>query len=101
MKHRLQHLHGVGVAKRMKRHRHIERRTVGSCRFYRFIQLGRSCPIVDRPDVCLVRSAGALIPTHQRYFRRGHHHLQLADVLKIGQRDDPVKLTPSLPFPDS
>ncbi len=93
----IRHLHDVGLTELVKLHLHGEHHTVGNGRIYRFIQLGPGYPVGDRPDVRLFRSAGALITELQRFFQRGHHHLQLADVLKIGQRDEPVRLTPGLP----
>ena len=46
----------------------------------------------DLPDAHLFRSAGALIPALQRYFQGGHHHFQLAGILRIGKRNVTMRL---------
>lgn len=89
----IQHVHGVGVTKRVRRHRSGERYSIGSSRFYRFIQPGSDSPVGDLPDTCLFGSACLLVFSFQEYLQRGHHHLQLADILHIGKGNQTVFLT--------
>ena len=76
----------------MWRHRHGERHPVGGCRFNSFAQPGANGTVGDLPDAHLFRSAGALIPAFQRYFQGGHHHFQLAGILRIGKRNVTMRL---------
>lgn len=92
---RVQHVHGVGVAERVRNDRYGERHTVGSCRFHGFAQQGADRPVGDLPDACLLCLAGSLIAALQWNFQGGNHHLQLADVLMIGKRNQPVWLAAS------
>lgn len=89
---RIQHVHGVGVAERVRSDRYGKHHTVGGCRFHGFAQPGADRPIGDLPDACLLRFAGSLIPALQRDLQGGHHHLQLADIVRIGKRYQPVRL---------
>ena len=79
----VQHMHGIGMPESMWRHRDGERHAIGCRGIYRFIQPGTHCAVGNFPDTCLLHSAGTFIATLERDFQRGHHHLQLADVLFI------------------
>ena len=79
----VQHMHGIGMPESMWRHRYRECHAVGRSGFNRFIQLGPDGPVGNFPDTCLLHSAGTFIAALERDFQRGHHHLQLADVLFI------------------
>lgn len=79
----VQHVHGIAVAERVRRHRHGERHPIGRSGIHGFIDPRPGRAVGDFPDAGLFRPAGAFVPALQRNFQRGHHHLQLADVLRI------------------
>lgn len=79
----VQHMHRIAVAERVRGHRYRECHAVGRCGFNRFIQLGPDGPVGNFPDARFLRSASTFIPALEGNFQRGHHHLQLADVLFI------------------
>lgn len=54
---------------------------------------GADRPVGDLPDACLLGSAASLITSFKRNFQRGHHHLQLTDIIRIRKRYQPVSLT--------
>lgn len=74
-------------------HRHGERHPVGRSRFNRFAEPGVDRPIGNFPDARLLGSAASLVTSFKRYFQRGHHHLQLADIVRIGKRNQAMRLT--------
>ena len=86
-------MHRVGVAERMRGDRHRECHPVDGGRFNRFANPGPYCPVGDVPDAGFLCSAGTLVASFQRYFQGGHHHLQLADVVVIGERNQAMRLT--------
>ena len=77
----------------MRGHRHGERHPVGRCGFNCFAEPGANRPVGDLPDACLLDSAASLITSFKRNFQRGHHHLQLTDIVRIRKRYQPVSLT--------
>lgn len=86
---RVKHVHGVAVAEGVRRHRHGERDSVTGCGG--FIQPGPHRPVSYRPKSGLLGPARLRVATLKRNFQRGDHHLQLGHVLRIGQRNQPVR----------
>ena len=91
----IQHMHRVGMAESMWGNRNRERHAVGRSGLYSFIQPGANCAVGDSPDARLLHSSGSFVSALQWDFQRGHHHLQLADVLCIGQGNQAMHLTAS------
>lgn len=87
---RIQHVHGVRVAERVWCHRYGERHAVGGSCFYCFVQPSPHRPVGDFPDTRLLHFTVLLVASLQWNFQRGHHGLQLRDVLRIRQRHQAV-----------
>ena len=58
-----------------------------------FAEPGANGPVGDLPDARLLGSAAAFVTSFKRYFQRGHHHFQLADIARIGKRNQAMRLT--------
>lgn len=54
---------------------------------------GAHSTVCDLPDTRLLHFAGALVSSFQWNFQGCHHHLQLADVVVIGKRNQTMSLT--------
>ena len=63
------------------------------CGLHSLNQPGVDGSISHFPDARFLGSAGAFNAPLKRNFQRGHHHLQLADIVRIGERYQPVSLT--------
>lgn len=90
----IQHMHRVGMAKVCG----VTEQRTSRRRPQRPLQLhsaSANCAVGDFPDARLLHSSGSFVSALQWDFQRGHHHLQLADVLCIGQGNRAMHLTAS------
>lgn len=88
----IRHVHCVAVAERVWGHRDRERHAAGRRAIHRFFELGTDHAVGDFLDMRLFHPPGAPAALLQRDLQLGYHHLQLADVLRIGERGQPMSL---------
>lgn len=88
----IQHVHRVGVTERMGV-TGTENVTPSAAAASTASLSGADGTVCDLPDTRLLHSAGAFVSSFEGNFQGGHHHLQLADVLVIGEGHQTVGLT--------
>lgn len=79
----IKHMHRVTVAERVRGYRYGERHSIGRSSLHGFAEPGSHGLIGNIPDTSLLHSACTLFISFQGNLQRGHHHLQLADILRI------------------
>ena len=87
----VKHVHGVAVPESVRRHRYRKSHAVIRCGSHGFVEPGPYGTVDNRLQAHLFRPSDVRIAPLNRDPQRGHHHLQLGDVLRIGQRDQAVR----------
>lgn len=87
----IQHVHRIGMAERMWRDGDRERHTI-SGGGNRFPNPGPDRSVRHFPDPRFLCPVCSFITPFHGDFQCGHHRLQLADVPRVGERNQPVSL---------
>lgn len=73
-------------------HRHGERHPIGSGERHSLAEPGADRTVGDLSDTRLLHSAVSFVSSFKWYFQSRHHHLHLADLLRIGKLHQAIRM---------